>query len=78
MTPWCLDATNQSWNWSYSDLVTRLGFISSNTIANQSKTFAKSDAKLYVVVVTLSTDDNAKLPQQLKQQFKPTIIWNKV
>ena len=33
--------------------------------------------KLYVPVVTLSTQDNAKLLQQLKSGFKRTINWNK-
>ena len=35
------------------------------------------DAKLYVPVVTLSTQDNAKLLQQLKSRFNRTISWNK-
>ena len=35
------------------------------------------DAKLYVPVVTLSTQDNAKLLQQLKSGFKRTINCNK-
>ena len=35
------------------------------------------DTKLYVLVVTLSTQDNAKLLQQLKSGFKRTINWNK-
>ena len=34
-------------------------------------------AKLYVPVVTLSTQDNAKLLQQLKLSFKRSISWNK-
>ena len=33
--------------------------------------------KLYVPVVTLSTEDNAILLQQLKPGFKRTINWNK-
>ena len=33
--------------------------------------------KLYVPVVTLSTQDNAKLLQELKSGFKRTINWNK-
>ena len=33
--------------------------------------------KLYVPVVTLSTQDNTKLLQQLKSGFKGTINWNK-
>ena len=39
--------------------------------------FATTDTKLYVPVVTLSTQDNAKLLQQLKSGFKRTINWNK-
>ena len=39
--------------------------------------FAKTDQKLFVPVVTLSTQDNAKLLQQLKSGFKRTINWNK-
>ena len=39
--------------------------------------FAITETKLYVPVVTLSTQDNAKLHQQLKSGFKRTINWNK-
>ena len=39
--------------------------------------FAITDTELYVPVVTLSTQDNAKLLQQLKSGFKRTINWNK-
>ena len=39
--------------------------------------FKITDAKLYVPVVTLSTQDNAKFLQQLKFGFKRTINWNK-
>ena len=39
--------------------------------------FAITETKLYVPVVTLSTQDNAKLLQQLKSGFKRTINWNK-
>ena len=35
------------------------------------------DTKIYVTVVTLSTQDNAKLLQELKSGFKRTINWNK-
>ena len=45
-------------------------------IQNQ-PTFAITDTKLYVPVVTLSNQDNAKLLQQLKSSFKRTISWNK-
>ena len=39
--------------------------------------FAITETKLYVPVVTLSTQDNAKLLQQLKSGFKTIINWNK-
>ena len=39
--------------------------------------FAITETKLYVPVVTLSTQGNAKLLQQLKSGFKRTINWNK-
>lgn len=37
---------------------------------------AKTDTKVYVPVVALSTNDNAKPLQQLKLGFKRTINWN--
>ena len=40
-------------------------------------TFKITETKMYVPVVTLSTQDNAKLLQQLKSGFKRTINWNK-
>ena len=46
-------------------------------VANQGATFAVKEANLYVPVVTLSTQDNAKLLPQLKSDFKRTITWNK-
>ena len=39
--------------------------------------FKITDTKLYVPVVTLSTQDNLKLLQQLKSSFRRTISWNK-
>ena len=39
--------------------------------------FSITETKLYVLVVTLSTQNNAKLLQQLKSGFKRTINWNK-
>ena len=46
-------------------------------IPNQNATFAITDTKLYVPVVTLSTQENAKFLQQLKSGFKRVINWNK-
>ena len=51
--------------------------IVSSDDADQNATFAITDTKLYVPVVTLSTQDNAKLLQQLKSGFKRVINWNK-
>ena len=39
--------------------------------------FVITETKLYVTVVTLSTQDNVKLLQQLKSGFKRRITWNK-
>ena len=36
-----------------------------------------SDTNLYIPVITLSNQDNAKLLRQLKSGFKPTVNWNK-
>ena len=40
-------------------------------------TFEMTDTKLYVPIVTLSTQENTKLLQQLKSGFKRVINWNK-
>ena len=44
----------------------------SNAAASQATTFAITDTKFYVPVVSLPTQDNAKLLQQLKSGFKHT------
>ena len=49
----------------------------STNVANQGATFTITETKLYVPVVALSTQDNAKLLTQLKLGFKRTINWNK-
>ena len=46
-------------------------------VANQNPTFGITETKLYVLIVTLSTQDNTKLLPQLKSDFKRTINWNK-
>ena len=43
-------------------------------VANQGATFAITDTKLYVPVVTLLTQENVKLLDQLKSGFKRTIL----
>ena len=51
-------------------------FIATN-IDNQNSTFAITDTKNYVPVVTLSTQENTKFFQQLKPGFKRVVNWNK-
>ena len=48
-------------------------------LSNDTKSakFTTTDTKLYVPVVTLSIQDNAKLLDQLKSGCKRTINWNK-
>ena len=47
------------------------------TKSNGAGTFQITDTKLYVSVVTLSTQKNTKFFQQLKSGFKRVINWNK-
>ena len=51
--------------------------IVSTNMVNQVGTFEITHAKLYVPMVTLSTQENAKLLQQLKSGFKRVNNWNK-
>ena len=46
-------------------------------VANQNSTYVITKTKLYVPVVTLSTQRNTKLLEQPKSVFKTTINWNK-
>ena len=46
-------------------------------VADQGATFTITEIKLYVPVVTLSSQNNAKLLTKLKLGFKRTINWNK-
>ena len=48
-----------------------------SNILNQNPIFEKTETMIYVPVVTLSTQDNAKLLPQLKSGFKRTTNWNK-
>ena len=48
-----------------------------NATGADSATFKITDAKLYVPVVTLSIEDNAKLAKQLNEGFKRPVYWNK-
>ena len=62
---------NHDLNWSK-----KLGYSRTND-ADQDTTCSISDTKLHVLLVTLSTQDNAKLLEQLKSGFKRKINWNK-
>ena len=52
-------------------------FIIDKPIVGQEPTFTITDTKLCVSIVTLATQDNAKLFEQLKSDFKKTTNWNK-
>ena len=58
-------------DWSENCIITSI------SVANQVPTFTITETNLYVPVVTLSTQDNAKLLPQLKSVFKRTISWNR-
>ena len=45
--------------------------------AGSNATFTTTDAKLYIPIVKLSTEDNAKLSKQLGEEFKKPVYWNK-
>ena len=62
---------NHDLNWSK-----KLGYSRTND-ADQDTTCSISDTKLHVLLVTLSTQDNAKLLEQLKSGFERKINWNK-
>ena len=59
---------NHILNWSEDFVITNSAGVAK---------FAITATKLYVPVVTLSTQDDAKLLQQLKSDFRGTINWNK-
>ena len=67
------------WHWLIGKLVFFLTWSSTCVTTNSTGEgrFTMTDTKFYVSVVTLSTQDNAKLLQQLKSGFKRTINWNK-
>ena len=47
-----------------------------NATVADNATFKITDAKIYVNVVTLSIEDNAKLTKQLSEAFKRPVYWN--
>ena len=54
-----------------------MSVILANNLAAQDTAFSITDTKHYNLVVTLSTQDNTKLLEQLKSGFKWTIDWHK-
>ena len=52
-------------------------FLVDGTAASQKLEFKITDTKIYVLVVTLSTQNNVKLLKQLESGFERTINWNK-
>ena len=57
-----------SWNWIENCILSSAG---------NAATFTITDAKLYVPIVTLRTEDNTKLSKLLNEGFKRSIHWNK-
>ena len=51
--------------------------VNQESAANQESKFKITDAKPYVPVVNLSTEDNIKLIKQSESGFERTINWNK-
>ena len=51
--------------------------VDANVTGADSATFKINDAKLYVLTVTLSTEDSAKLAKQLYEGFKRSVYSNK-
>ena len=63
-----------SLNWTKNCIVT----LNPNANNNINKTtFTITDAKLYVSIVTLSIEDNAKLSKLLSEGFKRSVYWTK-
>ena len=61
--------------WNYPTLTCSTRFFIIDTLnAGQKPTFTITDTKLYVPVITLSNQDNAKLLDELKSIFKKQLI----
>ena len=65
-------------NWKINLILARSAncVIVSTAVANPELTISITETKLNVPIVTLSTQDNRKLQQQLKSGFERTINWN--
>ena len=50
--------------------------LSPNEAAYQQTTYSINDTKLFILVVTLSIQENSKLLKLLKSTFKQIVFWN--
>ena len=66
-----------NWETSFQLTWSRNCIIVAGTVNNQNQNLQINDSKLYVPVVTFSTEENTKLLKQLESGFKRTINWNK-
>ena len=68
-----------SLNWAEKCVLTTatIGANTDDATGADGAIFKITDAKLYVPVVTLSTEDNAKLAKLLSEVFKRSVYWNK-
>ena len=58
-------------------LYVNYGSVGANATCADGGTFKLTDAKLNVPVVTLSTEDKARLSKLLSGGFKGSVYWNK-
>ena len=76
--PWINFKVELSLNWIKNCVLTTAQTdANANNTGADSATFKITDAKLYVPIVTLSAEDNAKLSKLLSEGFKRSIYWNK-
>ena len=69
----CKVELSLKWIENYVLTATAIG-ADANATGADSATFTITDARLYVHVVTLSTEDNVKLTKQLNEGFKRSFI----
>ena len=76
---WCNFCRTREMFLSNCEINIILTWSETRVLSNNTKVtaFSVSDTELYVPAVTLSTQYNAKLLQQLKSGFKRTFNWNK-
>ena len=66
-----------SLKWIENFVLTAAVDANANATGVDSAVFKKTDEKLYVPIVTLSGEDNAKLSKLLGDGFKRAVYWNK-